>query len=167
LDKAYFSELSAMAKATGSDYLMGYVKLSIDSANLRAAVRAARMERGADFLGQVLVPGGNVSEKAVAGANAAGLTALFGSGPLAEAAELGATLTAAGSGHLTAFERLCDNAVMGYLEKSRRIPFGEEVPIGYLYAKESELTAIRIIMAGRLAGLETDTIRERLRESYV
>lgn len=39
--------------------------------------------------------------------------------------------------------------------------------IGYLYAKENELTTIRIILTGRLAGLDSDTIRERLRESYV
>jgi len=167
LDKAYFAEMSATAEKTGSAFLMGYVKLSVDAANLRAAVRAHRMQRGADFLSQVLVPGGNVPEKSVAAAGEAELVSLFSGGSLAGAAELGARLTAPGSGHLTAFERLCDNAVMGYLAESQRIPFGEHVVIGYLYAKEAELTAIRIIMAGRLAGLETEIIRERLRESYV
>ncbi len=167
LDKAYFAELSETAKEAQSDFLMGYVKLSIDVANLRAAVRAARMARGADFLSQVLVPGGNVSEKDVASADAAQLAALFAGGPLAEAASLGATLAAPGSGHLTAFERLCDNAVMAYLAESRRIPFGEHVVVAYIYAKEAELTAIRIIMTGRLAGLDPEIIRERLRESYV
>jgi len=167
LDKAYFEEMALMAIKTESDFLMGYVRLAIDAANLRAAVRAARMERGADFLSQVLVPGGNVSEKSVATAGASELVTLFGRGQLAEAAVLGATLTSAGSGHLTEFERLCDNALMGYLADSRRIPFGEQVPVTYLYAKEAELTAIRIIMTGRMAGLDTEIIRERLRESYV
>jgi V/A-type H+-transporting ATPase subunit C len=41
------------------------------------------------------------------------------------------------------------------------------VVIGYLAARESELTAVRIIMTGRLAGLKADLIRERLREAYV
>lgn len=167
LDKAYFSELAAIAEETDSRFLRGYVKLSIDAANLRSAVRAQRMERGADFLSQVLVPGGNVSEKSVASAGTNELAALFAGGPLAEAATLGAALTAGGSGHLTAFERLCDNALTGYLTQARRIPFGEEVPIGYLHAKEAEFTAIRIIMTGRMAGLDTEIIRERLRESYV
>ena len=45
--------------------------------------------------------------------------------------------------------------------------FGEHPLIGYLYAKENELTTIRIILTGRLAGLDAETIRERLRESYV
>ena len=49
----------------------------------------------------------------------------------------------------------------------KRIPFGEQIVVGYLYAREAELTAIRLIMSGRLAGLDGDTIRERLRDSYV
>jgi len=46
------------------------------------------------------------------------------------------------------------------------VPFGEQVVIGYLYAKEAELTAVRTIFAGRAAGLDGDTIRRRLRETY-
>ena len=38
---------------------------------------------------------------------------------------------------------------------------------GYLYAREAEFTAIRTILSGRMAGLDADTIRERLREAYV
>ena len=39
--------------------------------------------------------------------------------------------------------------------------------IGYLYAREQELTAIRSIFAGRAAGLDGETIRSRLRRTYV
>ena len=46
-------------------------------------------------------------------------------------------------------------------------PFGEETVIGYLYAREAEITAVRIIMAGRMAGLDGETIRSRLRATYV
>lgn len=71
------------------------------------------------------------------------------------------------SGPLTEFERLCDNAVTGYLASASRVPFGEETVIGYLYAREAEITAVRIIMAGRMAGLDGETIRSRLRATYV
>ena len=54
--------------------------------------------------------------------------------------------------------------VPAYLAQARRIPFGEQAVIGYLYARESEFTAIRTILPGRMAGLEGDTIRERLRD---
>ena len=32
---------------------------------------------------------------------------------------------------------------MGYLAQARRIPFGEQAVVGYLYAREAEFTAIR------------------------
>ena len=34
-------------------------------------------------------------------------------------------------------------------------------------AREAEITAVRIIMAGRMAGLDGETIRSRLRATYV
>ena len=46
-------------------------------------------------------------------------------------------------------------------------PAAVEVALGYLIAKEAEWTAVRIVMAGRLAGLSADAIRERLRDTYV
>ena len=41
--------------------------------------------------------------------------------------------------------------------------FGEEVVIAYLAASETELTDIRILLNGKLAGLSADEIRPRLR----
>ncbi len=63
--------------------------------------------------------------------------------------------------------RECDNAVTRYVSDAKRVPFGEETVIAYLYAKEAELTAIRTILASRRAGLDGAAIRERLRETYV
>ena len=167
LDRACYEELTAAANATGSTFTQGYVRLLIDAINLRAAVRAARLGKGSDFLVSILLPGGNVSVDTLAHAKAEELPRIFSFGPLSEAAALGAALTAPRSGSLTAFERACDNGVTAYVSAARRIPFGEQTAIGYLYARENEMTAIRIIMSGRLAGLDGDTIRERVRDSYV
>ena len=167
LDRACFAEMSALAEGLDSDYLRRYVKLSVDVANLRAAVRVSRMGREGDFLRQVLIPGGSVSEQALTSARGENLGDLFQSGPLAEAAALGSKLSQPGSGPLTAFEKACDDALTECLAAAKRIPFGEETVIGYLYAKEQEFTAVRAIFAGRAAGLDGDTIRGRLRKTYV
>lgn len=167
LDRACYGEMARLAAELKSSFLQGYVRLSVDVANLRAAVRVYRMGKEAEFLRQVLLPGGNVSEQAIAAARGDSLGEVFRSGPLAHAAELGAKLAQPGGESLTAFERECDNALTAYLAAARRVPFGEETVIGYLYAKEQEFTAIRAIFAGRAAGLDGDTIRSRLRETYV
>ena len=134
---------------------------------LRAAVRVARMGKGSEFLSQVLLPGGSVSQRTLAAARGEELSALFQNGALAQAAELGAKAARPAGGSLTAFERECDNALTRYLGDARRVPFGVETVVAYLYAKEAELTAIRTILAGRRAGLDGAVIRERLRETYV
>lgn len=166
LDRAYFEELSAMAKATGCKFLMGYATLLIDVANLRAVVRVSRLNKNAEFLKQVLVPGGSVSESTLANVRGDEVGSVFHFGVLADAAAEGAAHSAPGSGSLTEFERLCDDAVMNYLSGARMVPFGPEAIVGYLYARESEATVIRTVMSGRMAGLDRETIRQRLRRTY-
>lgn len=168
LDRAYFAEMADLARDTGSDYLKGYVAILVDAANLRCLVRALRMGKGADFLKGVLFPGGKVGERgilAVAANGGGGLSELYASTSLRAAAEAGAA--AVRGGGLTAFEKACDDAVTHYLAGAKYVPFGEAPVIGYLAAVDSELTNLRIILSGRMAGLDADTIRERLRETYV
>ena len=93
------------------------------------------------------------------------LEELYAPTPLAKAAEAGAAAVRGES--LTLFEKLCDDSVIDYIKDARFVSFGEAPVIAYLAAKEAEIVAIRIIMTGRLAGLPTDVIRERLREAYV
>lgn len=166
LDRAYYGELIQLADASGSAFMQGYVRLMIDTANLKSAVRIMRMNKNLEFLNSVILDGGNVSRSAVASAVMAGggLDAAF-SGFLQDAAALG-NATARG-GRQTAFEKACDDALNAYLKTSRMTPFGESVLISYIAAKESEITAARIILSGRLAGLPTESIRERLRDTYV
>lgn len=166
LDRAYFEELTDLAKKADSKFLQGYVALTIDMANLRSCVRASRLNKGMDFLQQVLVPGGNVPARTLATARGDELAGLFRTSPLSQAAATGSALSAPGSGALTDFERQCDDAVMEYLGAGRRVAFGEQPIVGYLYARQAEMTAIRTILSGRMAGLDGGTIRQRLRRTY-
>ena len=167
LDRWYYREMMASAEATGSSFLAGYVKIQIDAANLRALVRTLRMGKGGDFLKTVLLEGGSIGTDAVisAGNSGGGLTELYGPTPLQTAAEAGAEALRGGS--LTAFEKLCDDAVGEYLAGAQFVPFGEAPLLGYLAARETEYTNIRILLMGRGAGLSADVIRSRLRNGYV
>ncbi len=166
LDRTYFEEMSAIAADTDSQFLRDYVALLIDVANLRSCVRASRLDKGPDFLGQVLVNGGSVSVRNLTMARGEELGNLFRLGALSAAAAEGAAKSAPGSGPLTDFERLCDDALMVFLSDGRRVSFGAEPILGYLYAREAETTAIRTIVSGRMAGLDSATIRQRLRRTY-
>ncbi|MBR5559360.1 MAG: V-type ATPase subunit [Oscillospiraceae bacterium] len=166
LDQAYYSEMLRCAEQTGSAFLKRYVQVSIDAANLRSAVRTLRLGKGGDFLRRVLFEGGSVPVSRVTSAALSGnIAEPYRTDTLRTAGELGAE--AASGGPLTAFEKACDDAVTAVVAEAKHVPFGIEVVIGYLVAKEIEFTAVRIIMSSRMAGIDGDIIRERLRESYV
>lgn len=165
LDSACFQELRDIARESGSPFLEKYVQALIDSTNLKSAVRAFRMGKDAAFLASVILPGGGVSaERIGAAGDREALGALFANTKFEKAAALGAA--AAEGGSLTAFERACDNAVAEVLSEAKLVGFGCEPLAAYLAAVEGELTAARMILTGRLAGIDSEVIRERMRDLY-
>ncbi len=165
LDKAMYEEMLSAAEKVSNPFLIGYVRLQIDACNLKSLVRTMRMRKDADFLREVLVPGGSVDvDRLAAAGDGEGVSALFAHSPLEQAAARGAESLAGGS--MTAFERACDDAVNRYLRGAKLVSYGPEAPAAYLAAVEGEITAVRMILTGRLAGIAPDSIRERLREFY-
>lgn len=167
LDKAYFAEMSKIADTLGNAYAAGYVRLTIDTANLRTAVRCARMKKNAEFMESVLIPGGTVSPERLlqAFASGEGLGGVFTSAALRDAAALGNE--AIKGGRLTAFELECDNVLNRYIADAKMKGFGAEAVIGYLAAEENNITAVRMVLTGLLTGVEPERLKERLRETYV
>lgn len=166
LDRACYKEMLDMAHETGSGFLVGYVKLIIDSINLRSAVRTVRMRKDADFLFAALIPGGNIDMDRVCAASFSEetLSALYANTILEKAALCGAQ--ACSGGRMTDFEKACDNALTEYLKKAKLVAFGEEAVAAFIAAQETEITAVRMILTGRLAGIAPETIQERLRDLY-
>ena len=165
LDKAYFDELSAIADELDNSFVRGYVTALIDAANLKSTVRTLRLGKGQEFLRQVLIPGGSVDpDRLEAAGDRESLAAPFACTLLEKAAQLGGEALSGGS--MTAFELACDNAVNAYLKNAKLICCGCEPVLGYLSAVEGEITAVRMILTGRLAGIAPQVIRERLRDLY-
>ena len=165
LDRAYFEELQKAAQELDSAFLKGYVTILIDSANLKSTVRTLRMGKGQEFLSQVLVSGGSVgTERLSAVGDKEGLAALFLHSSLEKAAQLGGEALEGGS--MTGFELACDNAVNAYLKDAKLVSYGDASVLAYMAAVEGEITAIRMILTGRLAGVSPQVIRERLRDLY-
>ncbi len=167
LDRYYYGEFFDVAGKTASKFLTGYVRISIDTANLRSVIRTQRMGKGVDFLSSRLFSGGSIDINRIVETVNGGdsLEDLYGTSLLKDAAAAGTQAVQGGS--MTLFEKLCDDAVSRYLATARYVPFGEQPVISYLAAKETEYTAVRIMMTGLMAGLSRDVIRERLREIYV
>ena len=165
VDKIYYSELLTIALKTKEKFVVGYVRLLIDSANLRIAVRSARTGRDTDFLRVALIPGGIVKNYETVAAFGDKSLAPFSGNKLESAVRLGQD--AMKSGSQTMFELACDNAALQYISGTAYISFGPGPVIAYLAKLEWEVTTVRMILTGKLTGISPEIIRERLRECHV
>jgi V/A-type H+-transporting ATPase subunit C len=167
IDRIYFDGMAAHAAALKNPFISGYVRLMIDAANLRVYVRCKRTERSEDFVKLCLLSGGNTPVDGIVTAYSADRYAetVFTAAELLPAAQL--AKSAMEGGAQTQFERECDNALLRYCGAVRMVSFGAEVVTAYLTELDWEITAIRMILAGKLSGIESAVIKERLRENYV
>ena len=53
-----------------------------------------------------------------------------------------------------------------YISDAKLVSYGEAPVVAYMAAVESEITTVRMILTGRLAGIAPAVIRERLRDMY-
>ena len=71
------------------------------------------------------------------------------------------------TGTMSEFERQKDNYFMELVKDVKKVTYGPEVLFAYLYARETEIKNIRMILISKLNSTDTNSIRERLRETYV
>lgn len=161
LDKAAFAAMSKKAAESKLQFLVDYVARLCDITNLKSFYRMKRMGKPFEAFMEVYVPGGTLSETKFA--SAYGLEqywTAFGS-PYGGICEEGMPKG------FTEFERLCDNFMMESVRAAKYVCLTVEPLVAYLYARESELKTVRIIMTGKLNQIAADTIKERLRDAYV
>jgi len=166
LDRAETRQTLETAQASGSDFLLGYVRRSIDCNNLRTALRLSRMGKGLDYAQRAVNPGGSIAPEAFyEPMTPEYIDKLLAGTPLEPATE--SARRALEGGGFAPLDKACDDLLIEYARSARMVPFGEQTAIAYLLASEAEFAAVRSVLAGKNAGLSTDKIMERLRISYV
>ena len=168
IDKAAFADMLASAKKSLVPIAERLVTAKIDLVNILMTVRLIRMELGVSaeaLFEEIFIEGGYVEKKLLCDALGEGEKALAESLAYGRYSELAQAISAIGS--LSSLEKLADDAWMKIVKEIKFAPFGAEIAIGYILALEYEVKNIRIILASKDAGLSSDIIRERLRESYV
>lgn len=174
LDRACFADMLDAAERSGVPFSVGLVERQIDLTNAVMCVRVLRMkagESGAALLSDALAAGGELGGKTGGeefwlGLYNAGEEKLWET--LKKSDALGGFAAACGvESSLAAIEVESERFIMSYIRQVRWMPFGAELSVAYLAALEYGIKNVRIIMAGKDAGLDEAVIRERLRDMYV
>ncbi|MBQ2767650.1 MAG: V-type ATPase subunit [Clostridia bacterium] len=166
LDRACFADMCADADCAFSQML---IRAKIDLTNLMTFLRVLRMGLTAAnraMLEGALLEGGEILPGVFLSAMAGGESRLaehLGGSICAEVLEEFDSSQRNELPALAELERACDDAWLARVRGAKYIAFGAEIPVSYLIEWEYAVKNMRIICAGKDAGLDNDTIRARLR----
>lgn len=169
IDRGFYAWFSKVFKRYGYPGLMGFQRAEVDLLNLRMSLRGLRMGLDPAVFQEVVLPGGDIPSHKILSAyrdGLLGMQSVFKGTPWGDLAAAGARTAEKGES-LTKWERACDNALMGVVRSARYYSIGPEPVFGYLFAKESEVKNLRVILSGKQSDLPAQEIAERLREPYV
>ncbi|HAL30277.1 MAG TPA: hypothetical protein DCP20_06135 [Coriobacteriia bacterium] len=161
VDHALFEALSAEARRSRVMFLRDLITLRIDLANIRVLLRANGKHLSASDAAKAMIEGG--SRKIV---ELAPQAFRMDAEELAEAV----VRTHAVKGlepsdllDLEHYDLVASSLDAARMASARMVPSGPEPVLAYVLAREAEVVALRIVVIGRLSGLERDVVRERLR----
>jgi V/A-type H+-transporting ATPase subunit C len=162
VDRAMFGALAEAARSSRVRFLRELVALRIDLANARLMVRARAKGLRSTEIEPRLIPGGSKALAALApdvpGLSAVGLAAaIVGSGALPGAAE-------ADLADVERFDLMADALLAERMREARHAAGGAEPVLAYVLGREAEVLLLRTAVVGRLAGLDREAVRARLRE---
>ena len=153
----------------GNDFVVGYVKLLIDILNINTFVRLRKIRKPETFLQKVFLEGGQIDLKTLLDSYNDTYQVLgekldiYG---FREIMEVGAAKVEE-TGKYSLLERLCDDIKVRYIQGAKFVTTGIEPIAAFYIAKENEIKNLRMVLTGKLAGIAEETIKERLRETYV
>jgi len=161
LDKAAFKDMAIVAKKSESNFVKRYVECLCDMTNLKTFLRIKNMKKTFDMFSEVFVEGGSFGiENFRQSFNADNPASGFKSTQYEVVAEYM-------SQGFTAFEKQCDDYIMSFVKDAKYSSLTLEPMVAYIYARETEAKTIRIILSSKVNKIETDVIKERLRDAYV
>lgn len=145
LDRACYKDMYQAAEESGNEFLKGYVRMLIDTLNVNAYARLKEVGKPAAFFKRVFLEGGDLDESGVEH-------------------EVANVITKVGR---KGVEKYLEDERMDYVKDALYVPFGIEPIVGYLRAKEAEVKDLRMILTGKVSGMDDEAIKERLRDTYV
>lgn len=168
LDKYMFKALIHIKNEIKDAFVDKYIVALIDSTNIKTLLRVKKQNKDREFFTSVIIEGGSIDRDK--------LLSMLNDSVENMQTKLSYTsysdFIKSGIDHYTKtgsvslLEKLVDNFIMDMMKNAKIIPFGVEPLLAYIYAKETEIKIIRIIMVGKLNNISSEVVRERLRDIY-
>ena len=163
IDRACLDALYAAGKAAREPVLREYAAVTVVSADIRTALRAARAKKPLGFIEKALAPCDELDVSKLAEA------AIQGKKAVAEylSSTQYAFLVPSLEKSMSAFECSCDNMLIDHMRPQKSNPFTLGPIAAYVLARENEIKCVRMILTGKQNRLPDEFLRESMREMYV
>jgi V/A-type H+-transporting ATPase subunit C len=168
MDRAFLEYRASLASGEKSPVVKEFCTMTIDLANIKTALRCEYLEKPAWLAELALAEGGSLDRNRLLASVGKGVEALVQAVSrrryvefLAEHVDLAEKRV-----RLTNFDRAADDFILEHIKQARLAAAGPETVIGYIFAKENEIVALRIILMGKLHALTPEEIDRRLRGVY-
>jgi len=163
IDKASLDALAEFASKAQDEVIKDYAELYIASANVKIAVRGAKLEKSLEFFNQALANCNSLNKENLAKSAVKGfdeICAYLNTTKYKDAVEYIKK-------SMSSFEKWCDDLLISGMKKQKSEPFTIGPLVAYILAKQNEIKAVRLILIAKLNGLDDIKINERIREMYV
>lgn len=168
IDKAVLSIMGRKAQEIGNPLLIEYVGVKIDLINIETAIRLMRMKKDAIQVKHIFAEGGTIEPENIKESFSSGYEGIVRLLDRAgKTQRLEQSISALKQGKpLTVFEQNLDACFKDLFDKAKVIPFGLEPVIVFLYLKEREIRAARMVLVSKSYNLPKEQIAERIRYMY-
>lgn len=163
IDRACLLTLQQAAAESNSQLLQQYANLTIDIANIKAAIRCCHMHKALAFTEMAVVPAGSLASQTLIQAAATGENAIYAylrTTPYAGAVD-------ALQQSMAAFETWANNYMMQAIRPQRLRYESIEPLVAYILARENEIAMVRVILTAKMNAMGKDILHERMRAMYV
>lgn len=163
LDAAALSAIAKAGSQAQNEIVVKYARITVAAADIKTAVRCARLQKPASFIKGALAECDGLSVDRLAMSAAQGTDALYTYLAETDYAEAVPVLRKS----MAAFERWCDNLLVEAIRPERTESFGIGPMAAYILARQNEIKSVRMILSAKQNHLPEAAVRERLREMYV
>lgn len=169
VDSYMYKHYKEIVNKMESSFMNNYIEMVIDLTNLKTTLRVKKLNKDKSFLKEVLLNGGklsldvfldviNVSVEDIPNKFARTSYDVLVADSISEYIK---------TNSLSGLEKNIDNYIMKFVRDAKYISFGVEPIFAYLYAREVEIKNLRLILAGKVNKVNSNIIKERLRDNYV
>ncbi len=163
VDKAMYSEIILTLKKIGRKELVNYFLLAIDIANIASFLRSKKLNLQIGFFENGFIDGGKLDFKFFEPLFEQSFDVFKEKMKFTDYASLAQIAV---ESNMSAFEVESDNMLLDIFKKDKYEMFSPSPIAGFYLGKLTELKVVKLVIAGLKNGVDSQVVKQRMRELY-